>query len=135
MKDQKQHERRQFPRFNINVPVTFSGFGNVQGNTIEATSINISLNGLYCKVNHYIPLLDRLRITLMLPEVSEEAENMVITLEGVVVRIEPEYEEEGRTEYYVALFFQNITPSQRKVFHALITQYAHKNGAYVELNA
>ena len=121
MKDFKPTERRQFTRFNIHIPFTYSFPGAETGQIFEATSINVCLNGVYCTVNRYIPLFDKLLVTFVSPKHNGIPAHIVSQLEGTVVRVEPEQGETERTEYNIALFFQKVTPQQHEALHKMIT--------------
>jgi len=119
----KQSERRKFPRFNVRVSLNLSFPGAKTEETLDATSINVSMNGVYCKVNRYLPLFDKILITLVISEKADNPYKLVSQCEGIVVRTEPENEEPGLTEYNVALYFQNLSQEERDILHKLISMY------------
>lgn len=120
----KHSERRKFPRFDVRVPLNLSLSGTTVKETLDATSINVSMNGVYCIVNRYLPLFDKILITFVIPEKIGNPYNIVSQCEGIVVRIEPEHEESGRTEYKVALYFHNLSQQERNLLHTLILTYS-----------
>jgi c-di-GMP-binding flagellar brake protein YcgR len=117
-------ERRQFPRFNVHVPLSLSVYGAEHTETVHATVANISLNGVYCTVNRYLPLFDKILITFVLPEKSEDVYHLVSQCEGVVVRVEPEEEEPECSEYQVALYFNNLSGAERNLLQTIISTYS-----------
>jgi hypothetical protein len=116
-------ERRKFTRFNIHIPLKYSLPTAETEQIFDATSINVCLNGVYCTVNHYIPLFDRLLVTFVSPKHNGIPAHIVSQLEGIVVRVEPEQEEAGRTEYNIALFFQKVSQQQHEALHKMITSH------------
>lgn len=120
----KHLERRKFPRFDVRVPLNLSFSGVKIEETLDATSINVSMNGVYCIVNRYLPLFDKILITFVIPEKFGNPYNIVSQCEGVVVRIEPENEEAGQTEYKVALYFHSLSQKERNLLHTLISTHS-----------
>ena len=117
-------DRRQFPRHHISIPITFVFPGKNVEEPLHATSVNISLNGIYCIVNRYIPLFGKILITLLDPTHNGHPNQIVLQSEGVVVRIEPEQEEAGRTEYAVAFYFPSLSQQQQTALKDLIEAHA-----------
>jgi hypothetical protein len=120
----KHSERRKFPRFDVRIPLNLSFSRAKVEETLDATSINVSMNGVYCTVNRYLPLFDKVLITFVIPEKIGNSCNIVSQCEGIVVRIEPENEEPGRTEYKVALYFHNLSQEERNLLHVLISTHS-----------
>ena len=81
------------------------------------------MNGIYCTVNHHVPLFDKILVTFVSPEHDGIPTHIVSQLEGVVVRVEPEQKEEERTEYNIALFFQNLSQQQHAALHNMIASH------------
>jgi hypothetical protein len=95
----------------------------------QATAMNISLNGVYCTVNRYFPIFDRLLLTFVSAEnettdTPPASDPFVVQCEGIVVRVEPEEEDPARTEYNVAVYFAELTPDERDVLHAIIVSHS-----------
>ncbi len=120
----KHLNRRKFPRFDIQVPLNLSISGEKIEEALDATSINVSMNGVYCTVNHYLPLFNKVLITFVIPEKTGSPYNIVSQCEAAVVRIEPENEKPGQTEYHVALYFYNLSQKERNLLHTLILTYS-----------
>lgn len=124
MRDSYYSERRQYPRFDIQLPVKLSIPDSGDGTHLEATSINICMNGLYCTVNRYVPTFDKFLITLISDGHHEIPAHVISQIEGVVVRVEPEQEEAMRNTYNIALFFQALTEQQQNALHSLLSSHA-----------
>jgi len=75
-------------------------------------TINVSANGVYFASPTYIAPLTRLEIVLVLPDPGRSRQRKV-TCQGIVVRTEPETEEENRHSYDVACFFTSIDETDR----------------------
>ncbi len=116
-------ERRKFPRFNILVLLNLSFPGAKKDEIFSATSINISMNGIYCQVNRYIPVFEKVLVMFVIPQSGRKSYNLVLQCEAVVVRVEPEHEEPGQREYNIALYFHNLSQAERIKLRALISAY------------
>lgn len=81
----------------------------------QMETINVSANGVYFSSPAFIPPLTRLEITLVLPESPEAPtkKKREVACEGVVVRTEPETEEDDREQYDIACYFTSITENDR----------------------
>ena len=111
-------EKRKYPRIKdegVSLKVE-SGDINIITKTLD-----LSASGVYCKVEKEIPLLSRIRITLVIPgsakNSSSRQKNLTIATEGVVVREHPVIVDGKFMHYDVAIFFDQI--SQRDKQHIL----------------
>ena len=111
-------EKRKYPRIKdegVSLKVK-SGDINIITKTLD-----LSASGVYCKVEKEIPLLSRIRITLVIPggakNSSSRRKNLTIATEGVVVREHPVIVDGKFMHYDVAIFFDQI--SQRDKQHIL----------------
>ena len=111
-------EKRKYPRIKdegVSLKVK-SGDINIITKTLD-----LSASGVYCKVEKEIPLLSRIRITLVIPggakNSSSRQKNLTIATEGVVVREHPVIVDGKFMHYDVAIFFDQI--SQRDKQHIL----------------
>jgi hypothetical protein len=95
-----------------------------QEEAFNAKSINLSMNGVYCTVNHYIPLFEKILVMFVILQKTDRPYKLVSQCEGVVVRIDPEEQEPGRTEYNIAVYFQNLSQAERIMLHTLISTYS-----------
>ncbi|MBD3306512.1 hypothetical protein GF339_08930 [candidate division KSB3 bacterium] len=124
MKHSHNADRRKFPRFKIQVPITLAPSSVASEETLHVEAANVSMNGLYCTVDRYLPLFDKIVLTFVNPEHAGTPAHILMQCEGIVVRIEPEQEEPQQTAYHVALFFQNLSPRQRDTLQEIIASHA-----------
>jgi hypothetical protein len=124
MKNSAPSDRRQFPRFTVRVPLSLSISAAETEATLNANSINLSMNGVYCTINRYLPLFEKILIMFVIPQERGTPYKLVSKCEGVVVRIEPENEEPGRDEYNIAVYFQNLSQTERIMLHTLISAHS-----------
>ncbi len=124
MKTPSASEYRGSPRFVVRVPMTLSLQEAASGQSIQADSVNLSMNGISCTVNRYLPVSKKLLLSFITPHSSDGATHILLQCEAVVVRIDPEHEERGRTAYDVALAFHNLTRQQQEDLQTLIESYA-----------
>ena len=78
------------------------------GDIARVETMNVSANGVYFVSDKHIPLLTKLRVTLVLPEGGESSRSHDVSCEGVVVRVEPEEPTPSGEEYSVACYFTSI---------------------------
>ena len=99
-------ERRAFPRVAKPLPLKL----NIASCDAVTHTVNISASGVYCKVDKEIPLMSRVRIMLMMPDLTKEDKPPKgIEVDGVVVRQHPVLID-GQTRHYdVAIFFENLS--------------------------
>lgn len=117
-------ERRKYPRIEDTVPLKLDG---EEADFITET-INLSAGGLYCKVNRYIPVMTKFKITMLLPEERGKRRRIEkIKCEGIVVRVEPEYPEDKRNEYNIAIFISNINKEDRQRIEKYVIKKARKS--------
>ena len=113
-------ERRKFPRVSdegLSLKLKTGDFDTM------THTLNISASGIYCKVPKEIPLMSRVNLILMIPDMSKE-ENAAksIELSGVVVREHPVIID-GETKHYdVAIFFDDLSPKNREIISCHITK-------------
>ena len=123
MSDLKELERRKFPRFNARIPLNLTIPGVEPEEVLNAASINVSMNGIYCSVTRYVPLFDRILVTFVSFEHDAVPAQIISQCEGIVVRVEPEHEEIARKEYNIALFFQHLSQQQKAIIQAIIRSH------------
>ncbi len=85
-------------------------------------SINVSANGVYFSSPTFIPTLTKLEITLLLPDTldPESTKKHEVVCDGVVVRTEPEQQQEGVDAYEIACYFTSIPEAGRERLEAYI---------------
>ena len=109
-------ERRRHPRIvdkNISIKISGDGFNAI------TQSLDVSASGIYCNVDHHIPVMTRLQIVLSIPGKRGGTSSTTMNLDGVVVR-EHAVKKEGRVQHYdIAIFFNTLLPKERK----LLIQY------------
>lgn len=113
------NERRSHKRIkdqDISVKLSGEGFSAI------TQSLDVSASGLYCKVENKIPVMTRLKIALSVPPCKNGASARTITVEGVVVREHPVYDDGQVHHYDVAIFFDSISPRNKKVLNQYISQ-------------
>ena len=124
MARKKGPEQRRHPRIDSRVQVVS---GAEPAERLEMESLNMSLEGVYCTTNRYVPVMTRLRVTLQLPPLPgrEAATGHPIDAEAVVVRIEPEAGGE-KEKFHVALFFSKMESPDR-IRLAEFLDFEHKS--------
>ena len=113
-------ERRRFPRIqdnHISMKLEADGVSSV-----ISQSLNISASGVYCKLEHEIPLLSRVKVIIMLPkkEKAKRAKTNIMEVDGVVVREHPVIENGKVKHYDVAIFFDSLSAKDRENIKAYI---------------
>ena len=110
-------DRRKSPRVSAELPIA------VEGGPAEATgkTLNISENGVYFEVPHFIEPLTKVRMELYIPS-GGDAEDKGIRLgfDGVVVRVEPEEDTGHAGPFKVAVFFTHVPESSMTALLAFI---------------
>jgi hypothetical protein len=110
-------ERRKSPRVEAELPIA------VEGGPAEASgkTLNISENGVYFEVPHFIEPLTKVRMELFFPsEDGSEEEGDRLGFDGVVVRVEPEEPADHPGPFRVAVFFTHVPESSLTVLKAFI---------------
>ena len=104
-------ERRRYPRVSKSLAIKLK---DREADFVTETK-NVSCIGAYCTVNAYVPVLTKLRITLILPKGRDIKASKPINCEGTVVRIEkcPPGIESNR--YNLAIYFNQISKGDMKV--------------------
>jgi len=103
-------ERRKHPRIkDKNIAIKLSG----QGVSAITQSLDVSASGVYCKVDHEIPLMTKVQVVLSLPGDPKNSSS-TMDIEGVVVREHPVMID-GKVDHYdVAIFFHDLLPKEKK---------------------
>ncbi|MCK4549883.1 MAG: PilZ domain-containing protein [Candidatus Krumholzibacteria bacterium] len=110
-------DRRKSPRIAAELPIA------VEGGPLEATgkTLNISENGVYFEVPHFIEPLTKVRMELFFPdEGGAEEDGTRVGFDGVVVRVEPEEPTDHPGAYKVAVFFTHVPESSMTILMAFI---------------
>ena len=101
-------ERRSYPRASVAVDFSIKSGEHL----LSASTENISAKGLYCPLNHHIPLFTKLGICLMIPSPNDTTgeEMEAISCDGVVVRVEKSLVDDNEV-FNTAIFFTHIDPA------------------------
>ena len=110
-------EKRRHPRIQkklrIDLHADESGF--------RAESVNLSRNGVYCKVDPAIPFMANVKISMALPENETERESNNIQCVGVVVRVDEHVDSvDCNGGCRVAIFFNEIGEYEQQKLDAYI---------------
>ena len=98
-------DRRKTPRVAAELPI------EIEGGPAEASgkTLNISENGVYFEVPHFIEPLTKVRMELLIPAASDSEEKEIrFGFDGVVVRVEPETPADHAGPFRVAVFFTKV---------------------------
>ena len=110
-------DRRKSPRVAAELPIA------VEGGPAEATgkTLNISENGVYFEVPHFIEPLTKVRMELYVPTGNEaDGHGIRHGFDGVVVRVEPEEAEGHIGLFRVAVFFTHVPEKSMAALLAFI---------------
>ena len=103
-------ERRKSPRINDeSLSLKLEGFDSI------THTLNISPSGVYCKVDKELPLMSRVKLALVMPDVSLE-------VNGIVVRQHPVMIDGVVKHYDVAIFFEDLSPKDKDALSAYIAR-------------
>jgi hypothetical protein len=120
-------ERRKNPRLLKNLPFKVK----FQECDVAIESMDISCNGISCKVDEYIPEMTRLEILLVLPSVIDyegrvKAMPQEVKCEGVVIRVEEEHDLDNTKFYNTAIYFDNISEEEKQKILGFVMQEIEK---------
>ena len=112
----KGAERREHPRLDHKLPFKVAA----NGYDFSTTTQNISCVGAYCRIQKYIPPFTRVAVKLTLPIKKQvNKDKRTIDCEGVIVRTE----DKDNSGFNIAIFFNRINNSQRKIINEYINQF------------
>lgn len=104
-------ERRRFTRADKNLAIKIK---DKDVDFVTETK-NVSCIGAYCEINGYVPVLTKLRVTLLLPKSRNLKDSKHITCEGTVVRIEKSSDPIENNKYNIAIYFNQISKTDMKL--------------------
>ncbi len=104
-------ERRRFTRADKNLAIKIK---DRDADFVTETK-NVSCIGAYCEIDGYVPVLTKLRITLLLPKSRNLKNSKHITCEGTVVRVEKSSDPIENNKYNIAIYFNQISKSDMKL--------------------
>jgi len=113
-------ERRKFPRIHdegLSLKLDTGDFDTMTHTT------DISASGVYCKVGREIPLMSRVKLAIMVPDMTKEDKaSKPLEIEGVVVREHPVIIDGAVKHFDVAIFFDNLTEKDKNVIQSYIEE-------------
>jgi len=104
-------DRRRFTRADRNLAI------KIKDKDIDfvTETKNVSCIGAYCEIDGYIPVLTKLRITLLLPKSKKLKDSKHIVCEGTVVRIEKSAHPLENNNFNIAIYFNQISKADMKI--------------------
>jgi hypothetical protein len=118
------HERRRFPRAAKNLAIKLE---DKEVDFVTETK-NISCIGAYCQIDTYLPILTKLKITLLLPKDKNSKTPKHITCEGTVVRIEKCADTLEANRYNIAIYFNQIAKPDMKLIDRYVKTHLDPSG-------
>jgi len=115
-KKQSDQERRRFQRSASNLAIKLE---DREIDFVTETK-NVSCIGAYCQVDSYLPILTKLRITLLFPKHKGLKSAKHIACEGSVVRVERSGDQLESNKYNIAIYFNQISRSDMKFIDAFV---------------
>ena len=111
-------ERRRHPRLYHNLPLKIS----TDEVEIVTETQNLSCSGAFCRIDHRLEPMTKLKIHLLLPvRKGTKIQNRKISCIGVVVRCQLE----DADHFNAAIFFSDITPRDAEI----ISEFVHHEQA------
>ncbi len=111
-----EKERRLHPRIERALPLKIAA----NGYDFVTNTHNISCLGAYCHIDKYVPPFTRIAIKLKLAIATKLGrQKFSVECNGVIVRTEDDL----NGGFNVAIFFNRIKDSQRKIISSYISQF------------
>ena len=107
---EKRVERRKTPRAKADFRVEIA----YQNSRIIADTTNISASGIYCQIDHSIPLFREIGISIKVPGIAE-----TIECSGAIVRCE---KVPGNERYNLAIFFEDLSIENKSRLSGYVTK-------------
>ncbi|MFH1679832.1 MAG: PilZ domain-containing protein [Candidatus Eisenbacteria bacterium] len=104
----KQQERRKHRRLDTRFGLKLGPEGDAGRETIATEGLNISMGGFYCRVPRFVPVMTKLKGTLVLPTPSPEGgepSEGILDADMIVVWSDPESEIAGCDSYQIGCSF------------------------------
>lgn len=117
----KNEERRRFPRIFKNIAIKLK---DKEVDFVTETK-NISCLGAYCQIDNYLPILTKIRITLLIPKSKNLKTAKHLTCEGTIVRIERSNDPLEPNKYNVAIYFNQISKNDIKLIDEYVKNHIH----------
>lgn len=119
------HERRRYARAQNSLAIKLE---DKDVDFVTETK-NISCIGAYCQIDGYLPILTKLKITLLLPKTRGLKAPQHITCEGTVVRIEKCADAVETNKFNIAIYFNAISPRDMKLIDRHVKTHLAQNTA------
>jgi hypothetical protein len=117
-------EKRRFPRAAKNLAIKLE---DKDVDFVTETK-NISCIGAYCQIDTYLPILTKLKITLLLPKDKNVKIPKHIACEGTVVRVEKCADTLEANKYNIAIYFNKISRPDMKVIDHYVKTHLNPSG-------
>ncbi|HAJ56208.1 MAG TPA: hypothetical protein DCL35_00370 [Candidatus Omnitrophica bacterium] len=116
--NRKEHvqERRRYQRVSKNIAIKLN---DKEADFVTETQ-NISCIGAYCQIDSYLPILTKLKITLLIPRSKSSKTAKHIICEGTIVRIERTEGTLEHDKYNIAIYFNSISKGDMKLIDAYV---------------
>lgn len=111
-----EKDRRRHLRVDKNVAIKLKD----QDADFVTETKNLSCIGAYAQIDTYIPILTKLKVTLLLPRQRNAKEARHITCEGTVVRVERTGAAEEPNKYNIAIYFNEISKNDMRHIDAYV---------------
>jgi c-di-GMP-binding flagellar brake protein YcgR len=115
-------ERRRYPRASKNLAIKIT---DREADFVTETQ-NISCIGAYCHIDSYLPILTKLKISIVLPKTRETGPAQHIVCEGTVVRIEKGHDT-LENFYHVAVYFNKISKGDMRLIDQYVKHHLAKS--------
>ena len=95
-----------------------------QPDTVQIRTYDISCSGVRCEVPCYIAPFTQLQIAMTVPlRDGKRLRNEKISVDGTVVRTEPEKRDPASDFYHIAIFFSRTTEEARSIIAQYVSQH------------
>lgn len=129
-KPQEGQERRRYARVDKNIAIKLKD----KDVDFVTETMNLSCIGAYCQINSYVPILTKLKITLLIPRARGKTAAKHIACEGTVVRVARSHDPMEPNKYNIAIYFNQITKSDMKLIDAYTRDHvAHLDPSSVKV--
>jgi c-di-GMP-binding flagellar brake protein YcgR len=92
-------DKRRYPRIQTSIPMNLMA----DKRNVSAETLNLSINGVCCRVNRPIAMMTSLEVILMLPDEGSPDDLMYVECNGIVVR-----NEEKENGHHISIYFNEI---------------------------
>lgn len=122
VKKATKRERRRSERVDAKVSMRVEGTHDGGSTQIVTESQNISSSGVYCMSSHYLPLMSKVQLTLVMPRIpGHDTPQELIKCEGIVVRCELSKSRKHEHPYELACMFAELPGARRQRIDDFIT--------------